>query len=202
MKTVLASLVVGLLVFTGCATKPHLVGVESTEDMPTTMSIDRRDFEKAANEAIKDLLASGVLGKIDGNRYVIAMGRMLNDTTQRIDTDMLMKQIRIALLKSGKAVITTAVAAGGPEDEMIKEVRRLRADDEFKQSTIAKKGTILAPDMSLAGKIMQRTVKAGSRDQLVEYYFHLTLTDLENGLAIWEGESIVGKVGSNASVTW
>ena len=202
MKTVLASLVVGLLVFTGCATKPHLVGVESTEDMPTTMSIDRRDFEKAANEAIKDLLASGVLGKIDGNRYVIAMGRILNDTTQRIDTDMLMKQIRIALLKSGKAVITTAVAAGGPEDEMIKEVRRLRADDEFKQSTIAKKGTILAPDMSLAGKIMQRTVKAGSRDQLVEYYFHLTLTDLENGLAIWEGESIVGKVGSNASVTW
>ena len=202
MKTVLASLVVGLLVFTGCATKPHLVGVESTEDMPTTMSIDRRDFEKAANEAIKDLLASGVLGKIDGNRYVIAMGRMLNDTTQRIDTDMLMKQIRIALLKSGKAVITTAVAAGGPEDEMTKEVRRLRADDEFKQSTIAKKGTILAPDMSLAGKIMQRTVKAGSRDQLVEYYFHLTLTDLENGLAIWEGESIVGKVGSNASVTW
>lgn len=202
MKTVLASLVVGLLVFTGCATKPHLVGVESTEDMPTTMSIDRRDFEKAANEAIKDLLASGVLGKIDGNRYVIAMGRMLNDTTQRIDTDMLMKQIRIALLKSGKAVITTAVAAGGPEDEMIKEVRRLRADDEFKQSTIAKKGTIFAPDMSLAGKIMQRTVKAGSRDQLVEYYFHLTLTDLENGLAIWEGESIVGKVGSNASVTW
>ena len=202
MKTVLASLVVGLLVFTGCATKPHLVGVESTEDMPTTMSIDRRDFEKAANEAIKDLLASGVLGKIDGNRYVIAMGRILNDTTQRIDTDMLMKQIRIALLKSGKAVITTAVAAGGPEDEMIKEVRRLRADDEFKQSTIAKKGTIFAPDMSLAGKIMQRTVKAGSRDQLVEYYFHLTLTDLENGLAIWEGESIVGKVGSNASVTW
>jgi len=202
MKTVLASLVVGLLVFTGCATKPHLVGVESTEDMPTTMSIDRRDFEKAANEAIKDLLASGVLGKIDGNRYVIAMGRILNDTTQRIDTDMLMKQIRIALLKSGKAVITTAVAAGGPEDEMTKEVRRLRADDEFKQSTIAKKGTIFAPDMSLAGKIMQRTVKAGSRDQLVEYYFHLTLTDLENGLAIWEGESIVGKVGSNASVTW
>jgi uncharacterized protein (TIGR02722 family) len=203
MKALAISLMIaGVLFFTGCATKPHLVGVESTEDMPITMSIDRRDFEKAADEAIQGLLASGVLGKADGNRYVIAMGRMVNDTTQRIDTDMLMKKIRIAMLKSGKAIITTAVAAGGPEDEMTKEVRRLRIDDEFKQSTIAEKGTIYAPDMSLAGKIMQRIVKVGSRDQLVEYYFHLTLTDLENGLAIWEGESIVGKVGSNDSVIW
>ncbi len=202
MKIALASLIIGAFVFTGCATKPHYVGVKDSKDMPTTLSIDRRDFEKAANEAIKDLLQSGALDKKGGGRYVVAMGRMINDTTQRIDTDMLIKKIRIAMLKSGKAVVTTAVKAGGPEDEMTKEVRTLRADDEFKQSTIAKKGTIYAPDMSLAGKIMQRTVKTADNDQLVEYYFHLTLTHLESGLAFWEGESIVGKVGSNDSVTW
>ncbi len=202
MKIALTSLIIGAFVFTGCATKPHYVGVKDSKDMPTTLSIDRRDFEKAANEAIKDLLQSGALDKKGGGRYVVAMGRMINDTTQRIDTDMLIKKIRIAMLKSGKAVVTTAVKAGGPEDEMTKEVRTLRADDEFKQSTIAKKGTIYAPDMSLAGKIMQRTVKTADNDQLVEYYFHLTLTHLESGLAFWEGESIVGKVGSNDSVTW
>ncbi len=202
MKIVLKSLVLGVLVFTGCATTPHYVGVKNSKDMPTTMSIDRRDFEKAANEATKDMLESGALDKKGGGRYVVAMGKMVNDTTQRIDTDMLTKKIRIDMLKSGKAVITTAVAAGGPEDEMTKEVRRLRADDEFKQSTIAKKGTIYAPDMSLSGKIMQRIIKTGDDDQLVEYYFHLTLTHLETGLAFWEGESIVGKVGSNDSVVW
>jgi uncharacterized protein (TIGR02722 family) len=201
-KVIITALAIGTLVFTGCATKPHYVGVENTKDMPTTMSIDRRDFEKAANEAIKDMIDSGALDRKGGGRYVVAMGRMINDTTQRIDTDMLTKKIRIAMLKSGKAVITTAVAAGGPEDEMTKEVRKLRADDEFKQSTIAKKGTIYAPDMSLSGKIMQRIVKDGKDDQLVEYYFHLTLTQLETGLAFWEGESIVGKVGSNDSVIW
>jgi len=201
-KVIIAVLAIGVLVFTGCATKPHYVGVESTKDMPTTMSIDRRDFEKAANKAIKDMLDSGALDKKGGGRYVVAMGRMVNDTTQRIDTDMLIKKIRIAMLKSGKAVITTAVSAGGPEDEMTKEVRKLRADDEFKQSTIAKKGTIYAPDMSLSGKIMQRIVKDGNNDQLVEYYFNLTLTHLETGLAFWEGESVVGKVGSNDSVVW
>ncbi len=201
-KATIGLMIVGFMMFTGCATKPHLVGVESVEDMPITMSIDRRDFEKATDEALESLFASGALGRLDAQRYVIAMGRVVNDTTQRIDTDMLTKKIRIAILQSGKAVMTTAVAAGGAEDEMTKEVRRLRADDEFKQSTIAPKGTIYAPDMSLAGKIIQKTVKTADDDQLVEYYFHLTLTDLKNGLAIWEGETIVGKVGSNDSVVW
>ncbi|MBL0687503.1 MAG: penicillin-binding protein activator LpoB [Sulfurospirillum sp.] len=203
MKIVLVSLIaIGALVFTGCTSKPHYVGVKNSKDMPTTMSIDRRDFEKAANEAIKDLLDSGALDRQDGEKYVVAMGRMVNDTTQKIDTDMLIKKIRIAMLKSGKAVVTTAVKAGGAEDEMTHEVRKLRENSEFKQSTIAKKGTIYAPDMSLSGKIMQRIIKAGKKDQLVEYYFHLTLTQIETGLAIWEGESIVGKVGSNDSVIW
>ena len=200
MKTILASLlVVSTLVFTGCATKPQYV---NSADKPVTMGLDRRDFEKAANVAIKDLLESGVMDKKGGGRYVVAMGRVINDTTQRIDTAMLTKKIRIALLKSGKAIMTTAVAAGGPEDEMTKEVRRLRADDEFKQSTISKKGTIYAPDMSLSGKIIQRTQKANSKNQLVEYYIQLTMTQLEIGLAIWEGETTIGKVGSNDSVTW
>ena len=182
--------------------KPHYVGVKDNSDMPITMSIDRADFQKAANEAIKDMLDSGALDTIDNKRHVITIGRVINDTTQRIDTDMLMKQIRVAILKSKKAYITTAIGANGPEDEMIKKVRELRKDDEFKQSMIAKKNTIYAPDISLAGKIMQRIVKVGDDDQLVEYYFHLTLTELKTGLALWEGENIVGKVGSNESVIW
>jgi uncharacterized protein (TIGR02722 family) len=187
------------LVFTGCATKPQYV---KTVDAPITMGLDRRDFEKAAEAAVKDLLDSGAMDRKGGGRYVVTMGRMINDTTQRIDTDMLTKKIRISLLKSGKAVMTTAVSVDGPEDEMTKEVRKLRDDDEFKQSTIAKKGTIYSPDMSLSGKIIQRTVKANSDDQLVEYYFQLTMTQLETGLAFWEGETTIGKLGSNDSVTW
>ncbi len=200
MKLIMTMVILfATILFTGCATKPQYV---KSADKPITMGLDRRDFEKAANAAIKDLLQSGVMQKRDGGRYVVAMGRVVNDTTQRIDTAMLTKKIRIALLKSGKAIMTTAVAAGGPEDEMTKEVRRLRADDEFKQSTIAKKGTIYAPDMSLSGKIIQRTAKADSKNQLVEYYIQLTMTQLDTGLAIWEGETTIGKVGSNDTVVW
>ena len=102
----------------------------------------------------------------------------------------------------GKAVITTAVAAGGAEDTMSHDVRELRENDEFAQNTIAKKGTLLAPDMSLSGKIIQRNIKTTDNKQLVEYYFQLTLTQLQTGLAFWEDEININKIGSNKSVSW
>lgn len=190
----------------GCAgTTPQYVGGGASmaqKQTPQTMGIDRQDFEKAAEEAVNSLLGAGALNKPGGGRYVVAMGRLKNDTTQRIDTDMLTKKIRIAMLQSGKAVITTAVGAGGAEDSMTHDVRELRNNQEFKQNTVAKKGAIIAPDMSLGGKIIQRVASTADSKQLVEYYFQLTLTHLESGLAFWEGETIIGKMGSNDTVTW
>ena len=68
--------------------------------------------------------------------------------------------------------------------------------------TIAKKNTIIAPNMGLSRKILQRNARTGSGKQLVEYYFQLTLTHLESGLAFWEHEVIIGKVGSKKTVSW
>ncbi|MDQ7067338.1 MAG: hypothetical protein Q9M40_04770 [Sulfurimonas sp.] len=73
------------------------------------------------------------------------------------------------------------------------KARELRENDEFRNSSVAKKGTLVAPDMSLSGKILQRNINMGNGKQQVEYYFMLTLTDLNNGFATWEGETIIGK---------
>lgn len=115
---------------------------------------------------------------------------------------MLIKKIRIAMLQSGKAVVTSAVSANGAGDNMVYQARELRGNEEFNNATIAKKGTIIAPDMSLSGKIMQKTAKTANGDQLVEYWFQLTLTEIASGLAFWEGETVIGKMGSNDTVTW
>lgn len=193
-----------MFILVGCSDKAYYVqsGQIVDGENPITLGIDHTDFEKAASEAVKSLLSSGALNRPGGGRYVIAMGRIINDTTQRVDTALLSKKIRIAMLKSGKAVVTTAVGAGGAEDSLSEDVRQLRDNDEFKQSTIAKKGTLYAPDMSLSGKIIQRNVSAGKKKQLVEYYFQLTLTQLESGLAFWEEEININKLGSNKSVNW
>ena len=203
MKKTLFSVAVIAAIFSGCSTSGYMQNGSKVKDAePITMGIDHTDFEKAASDAVESLLSSGSLERPGGGRYVVAMGKVINDTTQRIDTALLTKKIRIAMLKSGKAVITTAVAAGGAEDTMSHDVRELRENDEFAQNTIAKKGTLLAPDMSLSGKIIQRNIKTTDNKQLVEYYFQLTLTQLQTGLAFWEDEININKIGSNKSVSW
>ena len=203
MKKTLFSVAIIAAIFSGCARSGYMQNGSKVKDAePITMGIDHTDFEKAASDAVESLLSSGSLERPGGGRYVVAMGKVINDTTQRIDTALLTEKIRIAMLKSGKAVITTAVAAGGAEDTMSHDVRELRENDEFAQNTIAKKGTLLAPDMSLSGKIIQRNIKTTDNKQLVEYYFQLTLTQLQTGLAFWEDEININKIGSNKSVSW
>ena len=195
--------VVMLFIFlvSGCVSTTQ--NIDMSNDMEkAVMGLDYRDFQKAASEAVSSMLQSGAVNKRGGGRYVLAISRIVNDTMQRIDTDQLIKKIRVELLQSGKVVVTTAVGADGAEDKLTMQARQLRKSDEFNQATVAKKGQMIAPELSLSGKIIQRNVKVSSGTQQVEYYFQLTLTDINTGLAFWEGESVIGKRGSNKSVSW
>lgn len=188
------------VLISGCATTTN---IDINNDRgQAVMGLDYRDFQKAAGESISSMLESGALNKPGGGRYVLAISRIINDTMQRIDMDQLIKKIRVELLQSGKVVVTTAVGATGAEDEMTMQARELRKTDEFNQSTVAGKGQMIAPELSLSGKIIQRNVRVTSSLQQTEYYFQLTLTDINTGLALWEGESVIGKRGSNKSVSW
>ena len=93
--------------------------------------INTQDWIRAADELTQSLLLSGAINSVAGKPKVMMIGRIKNNTNQHIDTDSLMKKIRVALNKGGRALTTTAVGLDGPEDESSKAVRELRADDEF-----------------------------------------------------------------------
>ena len=203
-KQVVTSLVLAALVLFflgGCAQKTENIDM-ANDNGQAVMGLDYRDFQQAASESVESMLQSGAVNKRDGGRYVLAVSRIVNDTMQRIDTDQLIKKIRVDLLRSGRVVVTTAVGADGPEDNMAFQARELRNSDEFNQDTVAKKGQMIAPELSLSGKIIQRNVRVNKKTQQVEYYFQLTLTDINTGLAFWEGETVIGKRGSSKNVAW
>jgi len=188
-----------LVLLSACSAKVQQIDIHNdTGDQ--VIGLDYRDFNQAAGEAVQSMLRSPALDKKDGSRYILAISDIKNDTMQHIDTDQLIKKIRIELLNSGKVYTTTAV--GTAKDSMNKEVRNLRYSTEFKDSSLQKEGTLIAPDMSLSGKILQRNINIDKDNQQVEYYFMLSLTDLKNGFAVWEGETIIGKRGSSKSVAW
>jgi uncharacterized protein (TIGR02722 family) len=166
------------------------------------MGLDARDFTSAAQDSVQKMLQSGALDHPGGGRYVVAISRVTNDTMQRIDTDELIKKIRVQILNSGKAVVTTAISGTGPaEDDMTMKVRSLRQSQEFSHANLAKQGEMRAPDLSLSGKLIQHNnvVDGGQR---VDYSFQLALTDLHSGLAIWENDTPLSKLGSSRTVAW
>lgn len=195
------ALIVISTILVACTSTPVKVDVNN-DTASTVMGLDYRDFSEASTKMVESILKSPALIHPDGDRYVLAVSKILNDTMQRIDTDQLVKKIRIELLNSGRVVVTSAVGGNGAEDVMSYELRELRNNKEFNQSTISTEGNLIAPDFSLSGKILQRNNSVNSRTTQVDYYFQLTLTNVENGLAYWEGEVPIIKRGSSKTVSW
>jgi len=152
------------------------------------------------------MLESGAVSNPRGGRYVLVISRISNDTMQRIDTDQLIKRIRVELLKSGKVVTTTAVGpdVAAVEDPMSLQYRDLRRSHEFSQDNVPRAGKkeMVAPELSLSGKLMQHNNRLGDGSQRVDYEFQLTLTQLRTGLGLWEGSEPISKRGPNQSVAW
>ena len=178
-----------------CATQTMLIDNEN-DTTDRAAALEGRDFEKAANAMIEDMLEMGTLSKPNGQPYILVISRIENDTMQRIDVDELSKTIRIALMKSGKVRVTAF-----QEDSMVMASGQLRSSGEFNQINVRKKGSLAAPELSLSGKITQREFIVSGKKR-IEYRFSLSITDLQNGLTIWEGEEKIKKLADKNAVTW
>lgn len=185
------------LAIAGCATTDaRYIETGGRESVVNTGRINIQDYIQAANDATVSLLASGVLDRKQqetGVVPVLAMSRIVNNTGQQIDTDLLTKKIRVALLQSGKAMTTTTFGlAGTAEDPLAKGMQQ---EQEFMND----QKTTRLPDFSLSGKIVETTVRAGSTRQST-FSFQLSLTEGKSGLAVWEGEKEITKQGTRSSV--
>ena len=187
-----------LLLAAGCASKPEYYSPEDPGFV--AIGITDRDFSIAAEAMIADMLESGALDKPSGGRYVLAIGRVANRTRRDIDIDQLVKKIRVALLNSKKVVVTDAVgvnSAVGVDsiDPVVSGFGDLANDPNFDPATVPQGGTRVAPELALSGKIIEKVIIISSSKKGIEYTFQLSITDLKTGLAFWEGEKVIGKIG-------
>lgn len=195
-----AGLLLGTAALSSCRSVAY-VDPAGHGGLTTAGQIDFQDWATVATECINSLLRSNALDRPDGKRPVVAISTITNKTNEHVDTELLTKKIREALTESGKALITTAVAAGGPEDKMTYQARELRQNSEFNQDTVQKKGTLVAPDFSLSGTIIEVVAKSGNQTEHA-YAFHLSLTDLKTGLSYWEKEVPLIKRETKARLGW
>lgn len=191
------------IIFVGCSTKTKYIELDKSKEYTTT-GLDYHDIANAAEQSVKSLLSSGYAKRLNSSEpKVLAISDVMNDTMQIIDTEQLTRKITRDLRNSGKFILTLALSgSGASRDSMIDTSRGIRDDAEFNQYTTIEQGELIAPELSLSGKIVQKNTRVSTSEQRIDYYFLLTLVDLKSGLVLWDDEVNIIKLGSNKSVAW
>src|SRR5438874_2085030 len=84
-------------------------------------------------------------------RRIVTLSRIVNNTTQQVDIDLLTKSIRQTLLESGKVVTTTTFGSDtNVEDPVARDIQKSRQMAEGRQPTVTD-----LPDYTLSGRIIE-----------------------------------------------
>ena len=201
MKTsLILAAVTAALILSGCGTPPGAAVYTNPTDSTTAIvnlnKINVQDWDTASHQMIQSLLTSNVLSGAAHLPAVMAVDRIVNKTSDaNLDTDLLTKNIRIALRNSGKVVTTTTYGMNA-ESGMAKDIQ---AKNDFLNSD--NHSVDHSPDYTLTGKILEDDARAGETRQTT-YTFQLSLTDTHTGVAVWEDSKTIQKTGTRSQVGW
>ena len=201
-RMIQASVLCGVLgvLCAGCASTEQ---VDPARDRETTVSFDYRDLQGAAAELTEAFLESGRIGGTAERPWVIAFGRMDNDTCQHLDLDALTGQLSEAFSSSDRFEISSTMAArASNRDQMVAEARTARGNAEFNQQTVQAEGQLKAPDLSITGKLTQRNVRRDNGGTRVEYFLALQATRLSDGVVVWQKSYQVIKSVARGMPVW
>jgi penicillin-binding protein activator len=185
-----------LFLLTGCVTThsdTRVVDARSPESLNTS-SINPQDWANAADQLTASLLTSGALARAPKQPAVLAVDRVINNTQLMVDTDLLIKKIRVALTQTGMVAITNTLGLGE---------RAVVASEaaELEEMQSGRKRKITVPDYTLYAKLIQQTDRSGRVTQNT-YAFQMSLIDVRSGLTVWEEERQIAKQTKRAGVSW
>lgn len=193
----LGTLTVGAaLLLTGCETTPETRTVDATgPEAVNTSAINSQDWANAADQLVASLLTSSALENAPRTPAILAVDRVINNTQLMVDTDLLIKKIRVALTQTGKIAITNTMGLGE---------RAVVASEaaELEEMMSGKKAKVLVPDYTLYAKLIQQTDKGKNAVQNT-YSFQMSLVQTSTGLTVWEEEkSIAKQTRRSGSLGW
>lgn len=177
--------------FQGCETPAKYVDGNSPESIVSVNQIDIQDWSTAADAMVASLFQSGVLNEVPQKPASIALSRVVNNTTEHVDLDLLTNQIFTALTKSGQARVKMNQSGAAKQDDLAGQIVQERGNTASER----------IPDFTLSGKITEQTARAGNIRQ-VSYVFQLTLTSTQDGEAHWIDMKTITKQGSKNTVGW
>ena len=166
-----------------------------------SFGLTTEDFNYAAKTAVDEFLASPVSNRADGRRWRATLGDVVNDTTFKIDTRSMTSRMRNKLINSGK--FSFSGFTGQDRTSFVADSRQLSKSSLVDQRTVAKAGTVQAPDLGFSGEIRQRTNVSGDGGrQRLEYEFDFRAVDANTGQIAFSTLVDIKKLGSNKNFAW
>ena len=165
----------------------------SNKGLVNLEKINAQDFTRAANQLIGDLLSSNALTQSPTQPAILHVGEVRNDTQTYFDTDLLLQGMKRDLIATNRVRISTTAGPGGKgADSYAQEVR---GDLDSKGKKINRP----RPYFSLSGKIIEETSRVDKVTQK-DFYFLLTLTEINSGTGVWFGRELITKQGSRGAI--
>lgn len=178
------------LLATACETPNQRLDTNTRQRIVTTSGLDVDDAVRAANVMTESMLGSRVFASSEPP--LIEVSTFINNTETQIDPDSVLKKIRVELTNSGLARVFTPRG----QDTLAAEQS---ARNTFRNGSQTQ--DTLRPDYTLSFKIIDDRARAGNIRELT-YTFQMSLTEADTRIAAWEGEEVITKQGSKASVGW
>ena len=185
---------------------------------PATTKTGLRQVGSVSSEEMREVTIAAVQGAMTNPNFtsflrkykqemgdpdavpILKLDRTINDTddpdlnTSEI-TDMLFDE----LLNAGKVNVTLAEGAG--RTQAIAASRDLEYDENFDQSTVAKRGTLQAARLVLRPKVTSNFVRDNGT-QAVTRTFVLEMADVQTGLVMWRFTKQLAFMKKKSSLGW
>ncbi|MGX3010291.1 penicillin-binding protein activator LpoB [Helicobacter sp. 23-1044] len=181
------AMILSALFFVACSTnQPQYV---DSRDF-VTFGLDNHDIGDVLQKQVDSLLNHPTIKK-QNEPKVLTIGAIENKTNDNIDIEIISNELTRHLSNSGKFVIVNA-GRDKKIEQIITDSRTLRQNAEYNQYTTIEQGNLIAPHYALTGTITQRN-KRIIDDEINEYVFSFTLTDLQLGAVRWVGSEQISK---------
>ena len=190
-KTIQLSALTLLVVLLAACSGPQVRYGDAKAVETVNANYGSTDLQMIAEAMTRSLLQSkAISGSKDAP--IVTLADVKNKTSEYIDTRVITDKIRTQLMKSGQVRFAVSVSEMQNQTE---ELKRQNQSGLYKNSTIAKTGTMQGAQYRIEGSIAS-IVKNTKDVKDVYYVFNLNLINNESGLLEWADEKEIRKTAT------
>lgn len=184
------------LMMIGCGPRTKIVYDDPGALRPLSTGFSFSDLSQVADAMVSSMLTSPATQQItsEGQRPILIVDRVRNDSDQHIDTESITDSIRTELIQSGVFRFTDKVS----RDWQREEINWQNQSGMVASSAAVQKGRQLGAQYMVTGRIVSYSERTHEVERK-SYKFTLNLINLDTGIIEWAGEKPITKMEARRS---